>query len=136
MSRLRRATVDDALLLYTWRCRAEQAPWYEGKPTSWEEHRDWFSKRLIDPLVRLLIWEHNRDPLGVIRIDSNGELAYYADNSRDAAPMIQAATSYAREYGGRLKITLDVDDTEGLEALAGAGFKTYPSRSMIYQGTA
>ena len=133
MPRLRPATPDDALRLYVWRCRAEQAPWYEGKQTAWQIHHLWFTRRLNDPLVRILIWEtEDGAALGAIRLDSNGELSYYTDDPEHAADMLKAATVYADEYGGRLKITLDVDDDDTLEALAAAGFRAYPARSLVY----
>lgn len=132
MPSFRPATQADSSLLYEWRQQAEAAPWYEAEPTSREDHDRWFNARVDDPLVHLLIWEDDEGPLGTVRIDSNGEVAFWSPDLDQNAEMLSAATFYADQYGGRLKITLDQDDVASMVALNRAGFRTYPARTLVY----
>ncbi len=118
----RAATMNDAGLLYAWRIKAELAVDYP-RPTTYEAHLAWLGDRIDNPLVRILIWGADE---GTVRIDSNGELTFHADDDDVAVEMLKAAVIYANEYGGRLKVTADPGDLR-IHALREAGFDLYPS---------
>lgn len=46
----RRAELSDVERLWRWRLEAEkegvEGGWYEGRPTTWEDHCDWFTPAL------------------------------------------------------------------------------------------
>jgi hypothetical protein len=128
-SGFRDATIDDAALLYDWRCSSESVPWWNGKPVSFFEHKAWLEQRISDSLVKVLVWEDAGEPAGMVRIDSNGEVAFYGGSPG----MLEALHPYAAEYGGRLKVTLDEDDIGGAAVLRNAGFVEYPARFLAYK---
>ena len=128
----RPATPDDAALIYRIRREAENQPWYQPQPTDWDNHLRWLEQRLNNPLITLLIWEEFHHPLGVLRIDSNGELTHHAYDDNTAHRMLTAATPYATNHGGRLKAALDTDDPRWLQ-FTRAGWHHYPSRTLIYR---
>jgi len=74
----REATIHDADLLYRWRIIDESRPHYAGTPTSFIAHRQWLYSRLAMAGVRIRVWMEGGTPAGMVRIDSNGELAFYA----------------------------------------------------------
>lgn len=124
----RPATIDDAELLFVWRMKDEQAVAY-ARPSNFDEHLDWLRDRLNNRLVHVLIWEQHGKPVGTVRIDSNGELAFHSELD-DPVPMINAVHDYARLYGGRLKATTDRSDPKFL-SLLGSGFVEYPAKSLV-----
>ncbi len=124
----RAATMDDAHMLYEWRRAAELAVDYP-RPTTYDAHCEWLRERIDNPSVRILIWG---DDEGTVRIDSNGELTFHAAVHEVAVEMLEAATAYADEYGGRLKVTLDPGDL-GIYALCEAGFDLYPSIFLCFK---
>ncbi len=124
----RAATMDDAQLLYDWRLEAELAVDYP-RLTTYDAHLLWLQDRIDNPLVRILIWGLGE---GTVRIDSNGELTFHADDDDVAVAMLQAATAYADEYGGRLKVTMDPGDLRTY-ALREAGFDFYPSMFLCFK---
>ena len=121
----RDATMDDAGLLYSWRVVSEMSPWYEGRRTSFQEHLDWLEPRIASPLVHILIWGYNE---GLVRIDSNGELTFHGGTPG----MLEAATVYAFAYGGRLKVTLDLEESAKRVRLYEVGFKSYPAAALTF----
>ena len=128
----RPATLDDAYILYRWRKHDEQQPAYEGHKTTARDHIVWLQQRIDNPLVRILIWEHNGEPAGMVRIDSGGEIAFHAQNTTTAVKMLRAAHRFADQYGGRLKVVLDQDD-ERNEILVRAGYLEYPARFHCFK---
>lgn len=53
--------------VYTW--------FFTPHPVSWEEHDNWFRRRLSSPTCLFLIIEDEKAPAGVIRFDLNGAIA-------------------------------------------------------------
>lgn len=134
--RFRPARLADAALLYLWRRQAEHAAWYHGPGTRRAEHWHWLKTRLQNPLISILIWPSQGRPHGMVRIDSNGELAFHvADDAPDgtAQRMLQAATAYAGEHGGRLKVTLDQANQQQRDQLLAAGFREYPAVFLAWK---
>lgn len=113
--------------------QAEGKPWYSRDTTTRADHLAWLEARLANPLVKILVWEGDRGPLGMVRIDSNGEVAFHADNPVDAIEMLRAAHQYAAEYGGRLKISVDQADRESIRLLQAARFELCPVKFLCYQ---
>lgn len=128
----RDATPADADLLYDWRQADLRAAGLEPQALSFEAHRDWLWMRSANPLVRVLIWEQEGVPLGMVRLDSNGELAFHAEPECDAAAMLRAALPLADVYGGRLKVTLDASDPK-VALLKAAGFSSFPATALVYR---
>ena len=127
----RPATLDDTGRLYRWRLEDELAADYPAA-TTFNDHHRWLCARIANPLVRLLVWEHDGKPTGMVRVDSNGELAYHSTDSAQTEPMLRAALEYAAWYGGRLKATLDADDLKTTD-LRDTGFTSYPAVALIYR---
>lgn len=128
----RTATLADAMPTYEWRLAAEGQDVYEGRATKLEGHISWLLSRIRNPLVKLLIWEEGGKSVGMVRIDSNGELAFHADDDEAAVRMLRTAQAFADEYGGRLKATVDATDPKW-ELLVRAGYGEYPARSVVYK---
>ncbi len=123
----RQAKLADAPLLLAWRKQAEQADHWTGTPVTPTRHLAWLRARVANPVIQLLIWEENGKPAGMVRIDSNGELAFHAQTDATAVAMLQAAARrYMGEYGGRLKASVDETDTRTWRLLEQAGFVTHP----------
>ncbi len=131
----RPATIHDAPLLHQWRFQAESQPWYHGHRTTYEQHLNWLRPRINNPLVHLLIWLENSEPAGMVRIESNGELAFHVDTDDELAAvnMLRAATHYARDHGGRLKACYDQADLRTTMRLTAAGFKDYPASFCAFK---
>ena len=129
----RPATYDDAPLLLGWRHADEHANWYEGHNTDVAAHVHWLTLRLQSPLVKLLIWAENGCDIGMVRIDSNGELAFHCDNDDACVRMIQATHAYAGDYGGRLKASVDTGNERAWQMLAQAGYSEHPTRFLCFK---
>lgn len=129
----RPATIHDAPLLHQWRFQAESQPWYHGQRTTYEQHLNWLRPRINNPLVDVLIWLEDGDPAGMVRIESNGELAFHVDTDEIAVGMLRATEVYARNHGGRLKATVDLDDVDADAALHDAGFVRYPATFFAWK---
>jgi hypothetical protein len=127
----RPATHGDAFILYAWRARDEAGNDYPRR-TTLEQHQAWLDDRIGCPLVDVLIWEERGWPTGMVRIDSNGELAFNAETDQTAHDMLSAALHHAGRYGGRLKATLDTGDPKALQ-LERAGFQAHPSIFLAYR---
>jgi RimJ/RimL family protein N-acetyltransferase len=132
----RPAAISDAPLLYRWRQQAEEAAFWRGDPVDYQAHLRWLARRVDHPLVRLLIWEDDGEPVGpvgTVRIDSNGELAFHAETDAAAHRMLDAAHQYAADHGGRLKASVDQADREKIRQLQQAGFEKYPVVFLAYR---
>ncbi len=131
----RAATRLDIDLLHGWRTVAERKPWYVGKVTLKASHMSWLLPRLRDSLVQVRIWEELGEPVGMVRVDSNGELAFHANSSKVAARMLKAALPYSKLHG-RLKAAVDPEDVEKCGQLLMAGFVECPVRFFVYKDAA
>jgi hypothetical protein len=129
----RAATIRDAGLLYRWRCESEQQPWWAGTRTSYGDHLRWLVGRHANPLVKLLVWEEDGEPVGTVRIDSNGEVAFDAMTGEAAGRMLEAVHEYAAGYGGRLKASVDQADRDKIRLLQAAGFEKFPVAFLAYR---
>ncbi len=107
--------------------------WYEGRHTSFSEHRSWYSRNR----KRVLLWVESGIRCGMVRVDSNGELAFYVSKGfrGDGVErrMLEATHSLAGQFGGRLKATVDEGNTWAWQALKEAGFREYPVRFLAYK---
>lgn len=135
MSFRRASWPDDVDLLLRWRNEDEQKAieggWYDGALTTPREHRQWWTRTHSGASVKILIWRNRRVDSGMIRVDSNGELAFHGDlvemtNERMLGKL-------ARDHGGRLKATIDTADTERGDALLASGFVEMPARFFRYR---
>ena len=121
--------------LYRWRREQEQdghqEGWYNGAATTTVQHSIWFRHALAH--AQILIWEDiYGEPVGYLRIDSNGELSFYP-HTLAAVPMLKAAHPFADRYGGRLKATVDEANVQASEALDQAGYTRAPVSFHVYR---
>jgi hypothetical protein len=129
----RPATWEDEEFFWFWRHRNEQAGryggWWKHPETTRTEHGAWFRQRL--GRIEMLVWMYNDCPMGCVRIDSNGEVAFdtYADLAR---LMLDELKPYAAAHG-RLKATVDRADWHAANALEDAGFREHPVRFFAYR---
>lgn len=126
----RPATLEDEEFFWYWREAAERRHWYEGRVTTRAEHGRWFRARI--GRLTMLVWEMLGVSEGVVRIDSNGEVAFHANPSL-MAEMLEELKPYAAEYGGRLKVTVDKQDRASERALQEAGFTEFPVTFFAYK---
>jgi RimJ/RimL family protein N-acetyltransferase len=137
----RSAHITDTELLWEWRHEAEMegaaGGWWKGKPTSLADHTIWLIRNI--DLIRILVWEEG-EPMGMVRIESNGEISFHVPKwlRETGVPyrMLTAAKTFAGDYGGRLKATVDEGNFEAWEALRLAGFVEYPVRFLAYKEAA
>lgn len=137
----RPATLADTDTLYRWRLEAEDEAaaggWWQGQPTTVDRHLHWLIDRVTNRLVQVLIWEEKGKPVGMVRIDSNGELAYHVPAEHRGRGveqrMLAAAVKHTDMYGGRLKAVIDEDDVERTNVLLAAGFRKYPAVFLAHK---
>jgi hypothetical protein len=126
----RPATIDDEDFFWYWRERAEFAYWYGGAKTTREQHGEWFRTRL--DRITMLVWERpDRGPAGIVRVESNGELAFDAQPSL-MVRLLEEFKPYASDFG-RFKVTVDDGDKTKARALKAAGFVESPVRFFCYR---
>jgi RimJ/RimL family protein N-acetyltransferase len=122
--KLRRATLEDAALLYQWRVEGEQADWYEGSPTSADSHLLWLAQRISTPLVTIWIVEVDDAPVGVVRLDSNDEISIeIAPAHRDKGYGTDALKGAVFNHRGRVKANVDWSNIRAQDAFEKAGFE-------------
>lgn len=75
--RLRMAGEDDCKLLWEWaNDRAVRQSAFSSDPIAWENHVEWFSRKLFDPKCFLFVALDDKDtPVGQIRFDIDGDQA-------------------------------------------------------------
>lgn len=137
----RRAELSDVERLWRWRLEAEkegaEGGWYEGRPTTWETHCEWFSRSLLAGPPEILVWEENLKPHGVLRVESDGAISFYVPRrfrgDGVGKRLLTAALDLAENYGGRLKATVDAGNLEAWDELRGAGFREYPVKFLAYK---
>lgn len=134
MNEFRPARVEDEALLYHWRAEGERKGrdegWYHGPLTSALQHRNWFIHRINQ--IPIWIWEDSGRPVGMFRVDTNGEISFHVETG-DAAEMLRRATVYADSNGGRLKAVIDAGDHDKAKALMDAGYLEHPVRFFSYR---
>ncbi len=132
----RPAEITDTEMLWRWRLEAEEegrrGGWYEGRSTSFDVHSRW----LIRHIGRIQVWQEPT-PKGQIRVESNGELSFFVPRlfrgEGVEERMLRAAQELAPEFGGRLKVTVDVGNVWGSQALLRAGFQEFPVKFYAYR---
>lgn len=68
--KIRKATIDDLSTTYSWAANAElRQHSFTKKEISYEEHVEWFLKKIKDPACLYFIAEKNGKPLGSLRYD-------------------------------------------------------------------
>jgi UDP-2,4-diacetamido-2,4,6-trideoxy-beta-L-altropyranose hydrolase len=68
--RFRPATAEDAELLYAWQCEPDTRRYARNTRTpTWQEHRDWFAKKLRDSNCLFNIIVRDDTPVGSLRLD-------------------------------------------------------------------
>lgn len=126
---LRPATLADSQLLYEWRVRDEaDADWWKGTPVTAAAHQRWMAVRVDNPALRLWIAEDNNEPVGMVRLDSNGELTVDVVPERRGeglgTRMIVAACALAKDMGHtRVKASIDNVNESSMRAFEKAGFE-------------
>lgn len=69
---VRRATLNDAELLWTWANDSEvRAASFQPKQISWDEHQQWFRARLANDSSTTLLAEESGTPIAVFRVELN-----------------------------------------------------------------
>lgn len=68
--RLRLADARDSAALWTWRNDpASRAAFRDGRPVSWDDHRNWFAESVENSTRSMLIGIVGREAIGVVRFD-------------------------------------------------------------------
>lgn len=131
LMKLRPATRGDARVLHRWRNDGEtRAASLSSAAVPWGEHVAWLDRSLGSPDTRLLVGELEGAPIGVVRIDRNGESATIsvtvAPEARSrglATPLIRAGVQAAAALGVERVIALiRRENTASISAFQAAGF--------------
>jgi UDP-2,4-diacetamido-2,4,6-trideoxy-beta-L-altropyranose hydrolase len=84
----RKATADDVQLVYSWAIDPEVRRFsYSKSEIPWQDHVQWFEKKISDPLCKYFIIEIDNNPVGQIRFDLSEEeqdayiISYLIDNN-------------------------------------------------------
>lgn len=79
---MRRAVMEDAELLFIWvNEQSVRANSFSQEPVLWQDHLDWFKKRLVSETCFILILEQAGVPVGQLRFDLNNDSAWEIDYS-------------------------------------------------------
>lgn len=71
---LRPICVDDRQIIFDWQCLPETRQYARNpKPPSWQEHCDWFNRRLVETAGAFLMIEFAGTPIGLVRLDPSRE---------------------------------------------------------------
>lgn len=126
---IRPATHQDAQLLYKWRVESEEeTPWWNGTPITWETHLQWLTPRIDSPLVHIWILQEEGQPVGEMRLDSNGEATIELVEEKRGqglgAQALQWLCEQAVSLGhSRVKASIDDQNTPSIRAFEKAGFE-------------
>lgn len=132
---VRRATEDDARLLHAWRNDpTTRAASFASEELPWDGHVAWLQSALTAPGTRLLVGELERTPVGVVRLERDGNAATMsitvAPEARSrglAAPLIRAGLRAAAELGvDRADAFIRPENVGSRRAFAAAGFTEAP----------
>ena len=128
MLRFRLANVNDEELLFHWRKDDEDNSWWQGEGVTRSGHSTWLDMMLVPhPLTKLYVVETARNPIGQVRIDSNGEISFSVDKrwrgQGYGAQMVKEATLRNCYNGGRIKANADRSNEAGIKTMLKADFK-------------
>ncbi len=127
----RPANDHDTELLWRWRLTDERRGHYEGLPTTYQTHESWFARNRD----RIQVWEVGGQPVGIVRVESDGTVHFSTTADQDEAVlMVRAALGAVRRHGGRLKALVDASDEFRATVFRRAGFREFEARAMIYKG--
>ncbi len=124
--RLRRATVDDALRLFSWRNDpVTRGASRDSRVIEWPDHLQWLKTVLADPAKQVLIAEIGGAPIGTVRLEERGEATemswIVAPGQRRAGlgkEMVRLATSQERR---RLQAVIRADNLPSIAVARAAG---------------
>ncbi len=72
---LQKVCEKDRELLFKWvndeLCRGNS---FHSEPVSYEEHCEWFARKLADKMCNMYIYYYQNEPIGQLRIDCEGEI--------------------------------------------------------------
>lgn len=57
---------------------------FNSSKISWEEHIDWFKQKLISPSSKIIILEHDKNKIGVVRYDKEDSFYLVSINTNPA----------------------------------------------------
>jgi len=124
---LRQATRKDTDLLYEWRAEAEQADWWEGTPTTYDQYREWLYDRLDNPCIRVWVCEIDGIPIGTVNLNSSDEISVYIASDQRGKGLGTEAIEHACALAkGRVKANVDWTNREARKAFTAAGFVERP----------
>jgi GNAT superfamily N-acetyltransferase len=136
----RAAEFTDAELLWRWRLASEregaEGGWWKGKPSNFSTHCNWLNTNLRRVLI--LIWEENKRPHGMVRIESDGSLSFFVpkimrEDGVAKRMLAEVVKTYGGSYGGRLKACVDAGNVEAWQDLRDVGFVEYPVKFLAYK---
>jgi spore coat polysaccharide biosynthesis predicted glycosyltransferase SpsG len=126
---VRAATAADSPLLLAWRNDPGTREWSRTTaPVTPAEHETWLTRTLADPDRRLLIAEHNREPVGTVRFDRDDTgwevsitLAPEARGHRLAGKVLLAAERTVRP--ATIRANVHRDNVASLALFRNAGYR-------------
>lgn len=69
---IRESTINDANILFDWANDPEtRENSFNSGSINWDDHLQWFKKKLIDPTSKIYILQYNEMPIGVVRFEVN-----------------------------------------------------------------
>lgn len=131
--KIRTAVVEDCENIYRWRNAPEvRLNFFNPNPIRWEDHQNWFYRKLEDPNCILLIGDTDGNPVGVVRYDLKANKAmvsiYLVPEKIGhgfGASLLQAADQWIRQYYPgirRIKAEILTDNVASQETFLAAGY--------------
>lgn len=127
----RRATINDARLLYDWANEplVREASFYSD-PIVWENHVAWLERKLQDSNAKILIFESENKVAGQVRIE-NGEEAiigisideYFRGKKLAPSMLRMACEEFWKNNNNAVFAYIKTDNTASVKSFEKAGFK-------------
>ena len=127
----RHATISDAKLLFNWANdhKVREASFYSA-PIEWENHIDWFNKKLVDRKTHILIFYNEVASVGLTRIEQNEYSvisisvdAAFRGKGYTKFMLNQACDEYWEHNSTPIHAFIKKDNEASIKAFIKAGFK-------------
>lgn len=129
----RPASAEDSKLFFEWaNDPVTRANAFTPKPIEWEEHQNWFTKKLSDDNSVLVVFEHDGTPIGQVRVDFHGDRAIidfsvaqeYRGNGYGKAELLSIRDIISKSHPGTLLFgQVKKENIASQKAFLGAGFE-------------
>ncbi len=136
---LRKVVRNDEKLIFNWVNDPEVRKWsFNKKLILLDDHKIWFEKKILDPNLSMWIFEVNKSPMGLVRLEKDNDdivlhylLAPQARGKGFASKMLKMAVKEIISYRQKIKVfayTLP-GNIASIKSLKKAGFSCVRSNN-------